>query len=69
MPNNNLNNIIVLERSEEAKQIWNVLSKKKQKKLYNRDEDIKRRKRQKENYAKKQAKKGLTVRRYKKIDG
>ena len=69
MPNNDLNNTIALEKSEEAKQIWNVLSEKKQKKLYNRDEDIKRRKRQKENYAKKQAEKGLTVRPYKKIDG
>ncbi len=68
LPNNDLNNTLALEKNEEAKQIWDVLSKKQPKKPYNRDEDIKRRKRQKENYAKKQAEKGLIVRPYKKFN-
>ncbi len=68
LPNSEINHTIGLERNDEIKQIRHALSEKRSKKPYNKDEDIKRRKRQKENYAKKQAKKGLTVRKYKKFD-
>ena len=61
MPNNKK---IIQERIQRRL----ALSKPKKTKFYNRDEDIKRRKRQKENYAKKQAEKGLTVKNYKEHD-
>ena len=61
MPNNKK---IIQERTQHRL----ALSKPKKSKFYNRDEDIKRRKRQKENYAKKQAEKGLTVKPYKEHD-
>ena len=50
MPNNNK---IIQERTQHRL----ALSKPKKTKFYNRDEDIKRKKRQKKNYAKKQEKK------------
>ena len=61
MPNNKK---IIQERIQRRL----ALSKPKKTKFYDRDEDIKRRKRQKENYAKKQAEKGLTVKNYKEHD-
>ena len=57
MPNNKK---IIQERIQRRL----ALSKPKTSKFYNRDEDIKRKKRQKENYAKKQAEKGLIVKNY-----
>jgi len=56
LPNNKINQERIQRRL--------ALSKPKKTKFYNRDEDIKRKKRQKENYAKKQAEKGIIVKKY-----